>query len=71
VAREIVQHAVIKVVRRQVVRYTCDFCFKVCGTRQNPKRTWYRPSTRTEMHYCMRTCHPGSAREALEVLANL
>jgi hypothetical protein len=65
--REIVQHAVIKVVQPQVIRYTCDFCGKVCGTRDNPKRTWYKMGG--ESHYCKRTCHPGSAQEVLDTLA--
>lgn len=56
-SREIIQHAVIRVVQRQIVRYTCDFCGQVCGTRANPKSTWYYAGG-GESHYCMKTCHP-------------
>lgn len=69
--REIIQHAVIRVTQPQIVRYTCDFCGKVCGTRENPKKTWYRTGTGEESHYCKKTCHPGSAREVLETLAEM
>lgn len=67
--REIIQHAVIKVIKPQIVKYTCDFCHAVCGTRENPKSTWYTAGTGQEKHYCKRTCHPGSARDVLNALA--
>jgi len=58
-AREVVQHAIIKVIQPQIVRYTCDRCGKVCGTRGNPKSTWHQMRTGGgENHYCLRTCHP-------------
>lgn len=44
--KRIVQHAVIRVITPQVVEYTCDFCGKVCGTRENPK------TTGGEGHFC-------------------
>jgi len=34
--------------------YVCDKCGKACGTRDNPKRTWY--SQGGERHYCIREC---------------
>jgi len=57
VARMIVQHAIIKVVQPQIVRYTCDRCGAVCGTRENRKTTWVGAGG-PDLHYCMRTCHP-------------
>jgi hypothetical protein len=65
VAKEIIQHAIIRVVQRPVVRYTCDRCGKVCGTRENPKTTWYvarwhAKKVAPERHYCLRTCHPSA-----------
>lgn len=54
--RKIVQHAIIKVVQPQIVRYTCDRCGKVCGTRENRKTTWVGAGP--DAHYCERTCHP-------------
>lgn len=69
--REIIQHAILKVVQPQIVRFTCDFCHSVCGTRENPKKTWYMAGTREVSHYCMRTCHPGSAQEVLDALAGV
>jgi hypothetical protein len=71
VAREIIQHAVIAVIQPQVVRYTCDFCHRICGTRGNPKSTWYVAGTSEVQHYCKRTCHPGSGEEVLGALAEL
>jgi hypothetical protein len=51
--RTVVQKAVIQVITPQIVRYTCDFCGAVCGTRANPKETWHG-SGRT-WHYCKKT----------------
>lgn len=55
-AREIVQRAIIKVIQPQIVRYTCDRCGQVCGTRENRKKTWY--GSGVEFHYCEKTCQP-------------
>lgn len=55
-AREIIQRAIIKVVQPQIVRYTCDRCGKVCGTRENRKTTWV--GLGPDRHYCEKTCHP-------------
>lgn len=70
--RRIVQHAVIKVIQPQIVEYTCDdpSCGKVCGTRENPKETWYGtgPNGGRVSHYCKKTCSPWTApprREAI------
>ena len=52
--RRVVQTAIIKVVRPQIVEYICDWCGKVCGTRANPKETW-TGSNRADTHWCMRT----------------
>lgn len=52
--RVIVQKAIIKVIQPQVVQYICDFCGQVCGTRENPKATWYGPGDK-ETHYCKKT----------------
>lgn len=52
--RRVVQTAIIKVVRPQVVEYTCDWCGEVCGTRANPKQTW-TSSGRADRHYCKRS----------------
>ena len=48
----VVQKAVLKVVRPQIVRYECDSCHEECGTRANPKETWYGGGR--EFHYCKR-----------------
>lgn len=66
--KRIVQHAVIRVVQRQVAEYTCDRCGAVCGTRQNPKSTWHVAGTGQEAHYCLRTCQPQSGEETLAAL---
>ena len=59
--RKIVQKAVIKVITPEIVHYVCDFCGKRCGTRENPKQTWYRTSPGHSMHYCKKTdCHSRS-----------
>lgn len=54
--RRIVQPAVIKVIQKQVVEYTCDKCGAVCGTRANPKQTWH--GSNGAHHYCKKTCSP-------------
>lgn len=54
--RRVIQPAVIKIVQRQVVEYTCDKCGRVCGTKANPKTTWYRNGR--ESHRCKRECGP-------------
>ena len=68
--KEIVQHAIIRVIRPQIVRYTCDFCGQICGTRDNPKKTWYVAGG-GEKHYCMKTCSPWSAEETMRALADI
>jgi len=66
--KRIVQSAVIKVIQRQVAEYACDFCGKACGTRRNPKRTYYVMGSGEQQHYCLRACHPGSAEETFNAL---
>lgn len=62
--RVVVQKAVIKVVTPEIVHYICDFCGERCGTRENPKNTWYRVGNAEpgrSMHYCKKTdCHSKS-----------
>lgn len=71
--RRIVQHAIIKVIQPQIVEYTCDECGKVCGTRGNPKETWYGtgPNGGRESHYCKKTCGPHAVPVREEILATL
>jgi hypothetical protein len=80
-----VQHAIIHVVQPQIVEYICDHCGRVCGTRENPKSTWYQVNTvkqtGKDTHYCKKTDCVLLAREKrvrdkqnekiLESLANL
>lgn len=59
--RVVVQKAVIKVVTPEIVHYVCDFCGERCGTRENPKQTWYpigQLGASKPKHYCKKTdCH--------------
>ena len=52
--KKIIQKAKIEVIRKQIVHYYCDKCGKRCGTRKNPKSTWYVPNG--QKHYCKKTC---------------
>ena len=54
--RIVVQPRIVQVIQKEVVRYECDRCGKVCGTKEYNKETWHghgRPR-----HYCRNTCTP-------------
>ncbi len=44
----------IKVIRPQIVKYYCDKCGDLTGTRKNPKIMWYGP--KGESYYCIKKC---------------
>lgn len=67
--RRVVQKAIIQVVQRQIVEYTCDDCGSVCGTRANPKETWY--GRNGDKHYCKKTCGPHARPERERILRAL
>jgi hypothetical protein len=48
--RTVVQKAVIRVITREIIRFNCDYCGAVCGTRENYKQTVYGQGT--VYHYC-------------------
>jgi len=48
--KKVIQKAKIKVIQPQIVHYFCDECGERCGTRQNPKETWFTPGG--DKHYC-------------------
>lgn len=50
--KTIIQKAIVKVIQPQIVQYNCDECGDICGTRENPKETWYGQGH--ESHYCKR-----------------
>jgi len=52
--RVVTQKKIIRVIQPEVVEYRCDWCGKQCGTRANPKETWYKSGERkaTARHYC-------------------
>ncbi len=52
--RKVIQTSIIKVIRPRTVHYFCDVCGKQCGTRGNPKETWYSSDDK-EFHYCKKT----------------
>lgn len=56
--KKIIQKGKIKVIQKQIVKYYCDKCKKLTGTRENPKKTWYGGTLDmpTESHYCKKTC---------------
>jgi hypothetical protein len=54
VMRVVVQKAIVQVIQPEIVKYICDKCGAVCGTKDNPKEVWYGEKKRK--HYCKKTC---------------
>lgn len=60
----VTQKRVVQVIQREVSHFVCDRCGSRCGTRENPKETWY--ASRKASHYCKRTCSPRLRRNEEE-----
>jgi hypothetical protein len=58
--RAVIRKAVYQRISKAIVEYTCETCGKVCGTRENPKETWYARGD--SKYYCKRTCSPAGCR---------
>ena len=56
------QKAIIKTIRPQIVYYFCDKCGERCGTRENPKETWFVTGKDESEHYCKKGCKKQSQR---------
>lgn len=50
--RKIIQKRIIKEIQPEIAEYYCDKCGAQCGTKDNPKTTWYNSGEGTEKHYC-------------------
>lgn len=49
----------IIVIKKKKPVYTCASCGNICGTRENPKQTWYSTETRRNIYYCYRNPNCG------------
>ncbi len=52
--KKVMQKADMKAIKSRIVHYFCDVYGKQCGTRDNPKETWYSSDDK-EFHYCKKT----------------
>ena len=58
----VTQKRVVQVIQREIFHFVCDRCGSRCGTRENPKETWYDTRERKSKHYCKRGCSPQEHR---------